>query len=583
MIKIISQTLLILLLGLGQGLFSPALAQKKRNKNSSENAASVLENKRSLDDAEYYFIEGVKQYLLGRFPRAIDEFEKALGHDPDNPAIFYKIAESYAALEEYQEAEHFAQKALVKDKENKYYYLLLSHIYEKQEKYGQSIKTLNLLITEVPNTQIYYLRLGQSYQKMQNYTDALESYNTFEKTMGINDSLIRIKQELYLLTNQGDQAIAEGKKLMASDPRNPEYTLMQAELLIRLNKPGQAEPLLQALLEQYGSNARAHLLLARIYYDNSQWTDAFKQMEKGFSNPELNPQAKSSLLLTYLQGPQAEEQRQEFIKIAQLLVKTHPNHAPAFVLLGDLMLLEQNQEAALGYYAQAIRSGSSLNTETWKQILSLDASLNKMDSLRKHSEMALEYFPNQALFWYYNGMAHLYFKNYDQAVLAGEEGERLAFQDPALQVDFHVMLGEAFQGLEQYSESERSFKKALDKQPENAQVLNNYSYYLALRKEQLPLAKEMAGKLLKQAPNNPNYLDTYAWVLFQSKEYKNARNYLEKAVANSQDGGIFEHYGDVLFKLGEVEKALEQWQKAKQLGGSSPLIDKKIKNRNLYE
>jgi len=44
-----------------------------------------------------------------------------------------------------------------------------------------------------------------------------------------------------------------------------------------------------------------------------------------------------------------------------------------------------------------------------------------------------------------------------------------------------------------------------------------------------------------------------------------------------------EHYGDVLYQLGEKEAALQQWQKAKQTGKASDLIDKKIKDKKLYE
>jgi predicted negative regulator of RcsB-dependent stress response len=46
---------------------------------------------------------------------------------------------------------------------------------------------------------------------------------------------------------------------------------------------------------------------------------------------------------------------------------------------------------------------------------------------------------------------------------------------------------------------------------------------------------------------------------------------------------VIEHYGDVLFKLGETEEAIEQWQKAQKQGGTSPNLDKKISNKKLYE
>ena len=48
-------------------------------------------------------------------------------------------------------------------------------------------------------------------------------------------------------------------------------------------------------------------------------------------------------------------------------------------------------------------------------------------------------------------------------------------------------------------------------------------------------------------------------------------------------GTILEHYGDILFKLNDSNKAVEYWQKAKTAGGATELIDKKIADRKLYE
>jgi hypothetical protein len=39
----------------------------------------------------------------------------------------------------------------------------------------------------------------------------------------------------------------------------------------------------------------------------------------------------------------------------------------------------------------------------------------------------------------------------------------------------------------------------------------------------------------------------------------------------------------VLFKLNRPQDALEYWKKAKEKGGASDLIDKKIADKKLYE
>ena len=107
---------------------------------------------------------------------------------------------------------------------------------------------------------------------------------------------------------------------------------------------------------------------------------------------------------------------------------------------------------------------------------------------------------------------------------------------------------------------------------------------MSLRKEKLDLAKKMSGKLVSISPDNSTYLDTYAWVLYMRGEYKEAKVYIEKALEGTDiSGTIIEHYGDILFKLGDIDSAVKQWQKAKGMDESSELIDKKIANRKLYE
>jgi len=76
----------------------------------------------------------------------------------------------------------------------------------------------------------------------------------------------------------------------------------------------------------------------------------------------------------------------------------------------------------------------------------------------------------------------------------------------------------------------------------------------------------MSGITIKAEPMNPTFLDTYGWILYEQGSYLMAKIYIEKAIEYSKDNpsaDIFEHYGDVLYKTGEKEKALEQWKKLK--------------------
>ena len=95
----------------------------------------------------------------------------------------------------------------------------------------------------------------------------------------------------------------------------------------------------------------------------------------------------------------------------------------------------------------------------------------------------------------------------------------------------------------------------------------------------------MSLKLVKKFPNNATYLDTHAWVLFQQNKFEEARTYMEKAleIETTPSGVMFEHYGDIMFKIGEKKVAMDYWKKAMALEETSEFLTLKIKNKTYYE
>ena len=72
---------------------------------------------------------------------------------------------------------------------------------------------------------------------------------------------------------------------------------------------------------------------------------------------------------------------------------------------------------------------------------------------------------------------------------------------------------------------------------------------------------------------------------FINKKYQKALEWLEKSLDNggASSATIVEHYGDVLYQLGREEEALKEWNIAKELGSDSEWLDKKIRDKKLYE
>ena len=233
--------------------------------------------------------------------------------------------------------------------------------------------------------------------------------------------------------------------------------------------------------------------------------------------------------------------------------------------------------------SKAIESGD-VNFEVWENLLYLEVQLEQYDNVIKHSDEALEMFPNQNKIYYFNGLANLQKRHYQEAIVALEQAKRLSSSNPKMVAELNSLLGDAYNATKAYDKSDKAYDDALAADPTNEAVLNNYSYYLALRKANLEKAEKMSSLLIKNNPDNPTYLDTYAWVLYSRQKYKEARKVIERAISTGNANAThFEHYGDILFQLGDVTGAVQQWEKARGLNANSETLNKKIANRKIYE
>jgi Tfp pilus assembly protein PilF len=149
----------------------------------------------------------------------------------------------------------------------------------------------------------------------------------------------------------------------------------------------------------------------------------------------------------------------------------------------------------------------------------------------------------------------------------------------------YPILGDAYQALGNNSASDAAFDKALKANPKDDHVLNNYSYFLSIRKEKLALADSLSARLVADHPRNGTYLDTRAWVLYELKRYPEARVAMEAALKDRENvsATLWEHYGDVLFRLKLVDKAVEAWKEALRLEPGRQSVDKKIQMRQIPE
>lgn len=535
-------------------------------------------------ELESLLADGMKFVTMEEYMRADSIFRIALKVNPNVAAINHELARALIKRERLDEAAIYAQKAAQLAPENKFYMVQLGEIYTQQRKYGKAADLYKDIIRQNIENAEYGLELAAVYILDEKYEEALKAYDEVERSLGVDEDLIHQKQRIYLKLDKPNKAIDEAQKLINAEPTEAQYVVELAQLLMMNKKNKEAKEQLEKALKLNPDQGDARMMLAEIYRQGGDSEAADKQMGQMFNNPNADIDTKMQALVGLLREAKDEATRQEVLNRAAEIVKAHPKDMRAYVVYADLLAKADRKSDARDAYVRATRINPSMY-EVWAAVLQLDGDLNQLDSLIAHSDQALENFPNQGLFWYSNGSAHLVKRHYQQAADALEEAEKLTSESKELQVAILAQLGDAYHGLGQHSKSDEAYEASLKLEPNSDHVLNNYSYFLSLRKDKLERAKEMAASVVARNPDNATYLDTYAWVLYVMKDYKGARQHLEKAITANKgvSGTIIEHYGDVLYQLGEREKAIEQWKKAKTMGENSEQIDKKIATGQLIE
>lgn len=528
--------------------------------------------------------EGMKFMMTDQPARALPVFEQIIKKSPTDGAGYFLLATALLKLDRQDEAIIPAKKAYELDKTNSFYAKQLAELYAKKRKYAEAAQIYEPLVAKNPENLEYGIELAAIYVFNEQFDKAIQTYDLLEKSIGVTEEITHQKEQLYLRENKLDKALGEAKKLIDSEPGEASYRVEIAEMLIANDKISDAIIPLQEALKINPDEAQAHVLLADIYRRNGDVQKCNQELKLVFANPNLDADPKIRVLSGYLKMLKTEAEMDEALVLAKQLVETHPNEARTNVIYADLLAQRGRKAEARDLYTKAAKIDGSVY-EVWGAILQIDGELNQVDSLLAHSEKALEIFPNQGLLWYSNGTALLMKKNYKQAISSFEESLKLITDKPDMIPYIHAQLGDAYNGLGDNVKSDAAYDLALKENPDNDHVLNNYSYFLSLRKEKLDLALKMSERLVNQHQDNATYLDTYAWVLYIRKDYKKAKESLEKAIQDSSNisGTIVEHYGDVLFKLGERDNAVLQWKKAKKMGETTELLDKKIATGTLHE
>ncbi len=553
--------------------------------NPSDAALPAPVSEREALESTAMLIEGSRQKMLGNEARAISLFHQATQKDPTNDAAFYELAMLHAMAGEMEDAESLMKKALALSPGNLHYQMAMADIFILSDRLPDAIAVYETQTGAHPEDINIHQKLAYAYAYNKQYNQAIAVLNHMETLTGPSLETGMQKQRIWINQEAYDEAIAEAENLLGFYPNESMLLELLGDLYMETGQAEKAAEVFEGLLENNPDNYMAMLLLADVYQEKGEEQRAFSMLLEAFEHQEMDMEGKVRVIYSYMRmsenNPHYLQWAQE---LSEVVTDSHPNEAEVHLIRGDIEMFADNIDAAREAYLKGINMDPS-NLSVWRQILGLDLQLQDFEAMRNHADMALEYYFEQPVLFLFAGLAHLQLKDYEEAASLLEHGLSLAVADEDLRQDLLSMLGDTYFQLDVHDMSDDYYQRALEINPENATVLNNFSYHLALRKERLEEALEMSKKANRLDLDNPAFQDTQGWILYQMGNYQQAEQWIRQALNNSPEPSpaILEHYGDVLYKLGKSEDALLYWKKADAAGEGSLWLHKKISEGTLYE
>ena len=382
------------------------------------------------------------------------------------------------------------------------------------------------------------------------------------------------------MLEQKEEAFGEIEQIIEKNPSNPAYLVLMGDLYLEDNQSEKAWDYYERA-KKIDSSFPA-LILSRINYYEKQnrKSEAQEELVTAIAGSSMEVETKVQFLTRYLGILQQEKQNMaQANPLFESLFRQYPNYSRLRMIYGNVLMMQNDQKEALKQFRDYITAQPD-DPSGYEQIIRITLADEDMETLKSITEEGIKNIPHEPQFYFYLGAAHYQQENYEEALSVFKEGlEHAVIENPLLESDFHGQIGDLNFFLGRKEEAFESYEKALQLNPQNLPVLNNYSYYLSLDKRDLDKAEMMSGITIKAEPMNPTYLDTYGWILFEQGSYIMAKIYLEKAVEYSGENPsaeVLEHYGDLLIKTGEEEKAVQQWIRAKELGGDTEALERKI-------
>ena len=151
-------------------------------------------------------------------------------------------------------------------------------------------------------------------------------------------------------------------------------------------------------------------------------------------------------------------------------------------------------------------------------------------------------------------------KDYENAIKYYTKIIDILDDNSEMKADLYYRRGGSYERVGKYQKADDDLLLASKLSPDDAYVLNYLAYSWLERDYKINEAIKMLEKAYSLKSNDPYIIDSIGWAYYLVEDYLKAEEFLRRAVELMPDDPIVnDHYGDILWKLGQKIQARYFW------------------------
>ena len=512
------------------------VAGKKSAKSSGETGEETAERRVR---AIAHFAAGVSAELNEEDNLALEHYLKSAAADPGHEVLVLELARRFLQGKQIDKAIELLSKATASPRASAAMFAWLGLAYAEAGKTELAIQADLSAIKAAPGLLLGYRNLFAIYQD----------------------------------NRQSDEALKVLDQAAAQSSEEPEFWVELAELYAKFNQlhPEQGQgvkPKVIAALDRAAALKPQNLLLIQKLADDYKSAGELSRAE-GFYRELLDrfpalPGTREKLADLYLRQGDKDKAAEQLKEIS----RENPRNDQAYYFLGNLACQEKRFSDAADYFEHALTLKPEFEA-VYYRLADVKITMNRPQEALALLDKARARFRHNFLMEFLTGAAHARAKDYAEAIRHFTEAEVIAKanEPDSLTHLFYFQFGATLERGGDYAEAEKYFRKCLELSPNFAEAMNYLGYMWADRGDKLDEAKKLIERAVELEPKNAAYLDSMGWVLFKLKQPREALEWLQRAVQQSQepDPTLYDHLGDIYARLREFDKARDAWRRSIEL------------------